>query len=456
MLTSLALALLGAASPAERPWTLLVYGAADNNADAPVLWFVDSIRKALDDDPGFELLFLVDRREKHERDPEFLGEPFSGTRLYRVHGKSVERLAGGPELPQIRTDKECELDTADPATLKGFIDAGKRIAPAQHYALLVYSHADGRSMCPDETSGHSMSIAETSRVLGARESVDFMGLELCNMGGIEVAYQWRPGPERFGANVLVAIPNAGPPLDWERAFERIRTSGHASSSKSPLHDPARMSAADLGCLVIEEGKRGRELAAKEPGMDVGHEAAGAFDLSQTVAVKQSLDKLALLLGKSDARAAFFEARGGDEGEHALNYDQGGPYVDLYDLCRRAAANEHLAPGAREAARAVDAALEKCTLASFGMSAYSGFESGKNGLYMILPRSEAPDAKKKRWKQFTWYSPKTSQVGKTTFGGFDFLRDGATEGNGVVENWFELLDSWYDENDAQGGFNAYRW
>src|SRR5262245_65675094 len=100
MLLSLLLTLAGCGAPAERPWTLLVYGAADNNADAPVLWFVESIRKSLDDDPGFEILFLVDRREKHERDPNFLGKPFGGTRLYRVHSKTVERLAGGPELPE--------------------------------------------------------------------------------------------------------------------------------------------------------------------------------------------------------------------------------------------------------------------------------------------------------------------------------------------------------------------
>src|SRR6187549_2044487 len=104
MLLPLLFALLASPAPAERPWTLLVYGAADNNADAPVLYFVDSIRKALDDDPGFEILFLVDRREKHERDPELLGEAFSGTRLYRVHAQTVERLAGGAELPEIQLD----------------------------------------------------------------------------------------------------------------------------------------------------------------------------------------------------------------------------------------------------------------------------------------------------------------------------------------------------------------
>jgi hypothetical protein len=46
---------------AERPWTLLVYDAADNNADGPILYFLDQVRKAIDDDPGIELVLYLDR-----------------------------------------------------------------------------------------------------------------------------------------------------------------------------------------------------------------------------------------------------------------------------------------------------------------------------------------------------------------------------------------------------------
>ena len=234
MLLSLLTTLALSAAPApiaparvEKPWTLLVYGAADNDADAPILYFLDAVRSAIDDDPGIELLLLIDRRAEHGKEPEMLGEPFSGTRLYRLHKGSVERLAGGKELPEITLGKDVELDTADPDTLRRFVRFGKELAPARHHGLLIYGHANGRTMCPDEQSGRSMGIAATSDVLGEAESVDFLALELCNMGGLEIAYQWRPGPGRFGADVLVAIPNAGPPLDWDRAFARIRSQGHA-------------------------------------------------------------------------------------------------------------------------------------------------------------------------------------------------------------------------------------
>jgi len=38
-----------------------------------------------------------------------------------------------------------------------------------------------------------------------------------------------------------------------------------------------------------------------------------------------------------------------------------------------------------------------------------------------------------------------------------FRDGATTGNGEVENWFELLDSWFDDTSGDaGGLNGHRW
>lgn len=57
------LALQAPAAPAAgalRPWTVLVHGGADNDADGPILEFLDQVRKAIDDDPGLELLLLLD------------------------------------------------------------------------------------------------------------------------------------------------------------------------------------------------------------------------------------------------------------------------------------------------------------------------------------------------------------------------------------------------------------
>src|SRR5262249_56890707 len=164
------------------------------------------------------------------------------------------------------------------------------------YGVMIYSHGNGVTMCPDERSRDQMGIAELTDKVGVDARVDFLALELCNMGGIEIAYQWRPGNGRFEADVLVAIPNAGPPLDWDRAFSRIRSPGHAPTG-GPALDPARMTAVDFGKLVIEEGYRGRQ-ASEKSGEIGSKESAGCYDLRKAGEVKKAPEPFAQALAQS--------------------------------------------------------------------------------------------------------------------------------------------------------------
>ena len=227
----------------KRSWTILLYGAVDNSADDPFVAFTDQVRRAIDDDPGIELVLFIDRSDKHAKRATFLGDDFNSTRLYRVKKDSVERLSGGTHFPEITKDGDVKLNSADASNLQRFIAWGKANYPARHYGLLIYSHANGQSMCPVGTRDE-MGIAELTDKIGVTDRVDFLALELCNMGGAEIAYQWRPGTGRFEADVLLAIPNAGPPLDWDRAFNRIRSPGHASIG-GPALDPSKMTPEDF-------------------------------------------------------------------------------------------------------------------------------------------------------------------------------------------------------------------
>ena len=426
--------------PLEKQWTILVYGAADNNADGPILGFLDSVRKALDDDPAVDLLLFIDRSEKFSKDAKLLGEDFTGARLYRLGKNSAQRLSGGEQFPQITLDQDAELDSADADNLARFIAWGKAQSPAKNYALLIYSHADGRTMCPDEESRRDMGIPDLTAVASGDASVDFLALELCNMGGIEIAYQWRPDNAHFGANVLLAIPNAGPPLDWDRAFARIRSPGHATDASAPPVDPAKMTAADFGRLVIEEGERGRRTASGD-NPERSREAAGCYDLRCSDKVKTAVDRLSRALASSDSRSAFLSLS-----SSVFHYDEAGQYPDLYELAKRASQDQSLTPEVREAADAVMKSVDEFVIASIGLSAYQGFEAGKHGVFIVLP----PD-RPEIWKELQWYAP-VARNGRED-GGWAFLRDGSTSANGVVEYLFELLDEWFDEKD--GGVNGYR-
>lgn len=241
----------------------------------------------------------------------------------------------------------------------------------------------------------------------------------------------------------------------DRAFARIRSPGHAAGGvEGATLDPAQMTAAEFGALVVEEGRRGRELAVKQRPERVKHEAAAAYDLRRAADVKRALDALAVALaGESDSagnREVFGEMRGPGPIGDALNYDGDGPFVDLHDLCRRAAECDALSDAVRARAAEVVKATDAFVLASFGMSAYPGFQAGKNGVFVVLPRNTPG-----RWRNFRWYTPGVHEEGGKDYGGWAFLADGATPGNGKVENWFELLDHWFDEADDAGGINGYR-
>lgn len=420
-----------AAAGEKRPWTILVYGAADNNADGPILAFLAQVCKAIDDDPGIDLLLFIDRSTGYSKDAKFLGEDFSGCRLFRLRKNSVERLGGGSQFPEITSEKDAELDSADAATLGRFIAWGKATSPAEHYGLLIYSHASGEAMCPDEQSGREMGIAEVTDKIGSDGHVDFLALELCEMGGIEIAYQWRPGTPRFGADILLAIPNAGPPLDWHRAFARIRTPGHDSPADRPPLNPAKMSAADFGKLVIEEGLQGR-LTTLRGAESVSHEAAACYDLAQAAEVKKQVDLFSRVLASDGTRDAMVRIR-----DKAINYSAGGPYVDLFDLCRRAAADETLSAKVRAAATSTAEAVDRMVLDSFGMSAYEGFEPGRNGVFIVFPR---PGGRNK----FAWYTPEPGTG--SAYGRWDFLRAEKPPG-AAVAGWHELLRTWFGGGDT---------
>lgn len=431
---------------AKRPWTILLYGAVDNTADDPFVAFANQVRHAIDDDPGLELVLFIDRSSKHAKRATFLGDDFTSTRLYRLRKDTVERLSGGTHFPEITKEGDAKLNSADASNLQRFIAWGKANYPAQHYGLLIYSHADGKTMCPVDRTGDTMGIAELTDKIGIEDRVDFLALELCNMGGVEIAYQWRPGNGRFEADVLLAIPNAGPPLDWDRAFRRMRSPGHAPKG-GPALDPARMTAADFGKLVIEEGFRGRQ-ASEKPGGRGSKESAGCYDLRKAGDVKKAVDALAVALSKTESKNILLELRSGTSESPSIRYSGDGSYVDLHDLCRRVAGCDRLPEQVRSAANEVMKAVERFMIASFGMSAYQQFEGGKNGVFIVLP-SGKPDC----WKQFRWYTPIPGD--RKNYGNWSFLKDGATPGNGVVENWFELLDSWFDVSDDHGGINGYR-
>ena len=471
MRSLLLLPLLSFTDPA---WTLLVYGAADNNADDHFQSFLNDVRRAIADDPAFELIVFVDRAVGYSAETATFGEEFTGGRLYRMHAKTAERLDGGEEFPACKVDAEFEPDSADPATLRQFLAFGRARYPARNTGLIIYSHASGVSMCPDEQSRRDMGIPELAQTVGSEQSVDWVALELCNMSGVEIAYQWSAFADGFATQVLTAIPNAGPPLDWKRVFERVHTPGHpAGAGRSDLVDPATLDAHGFGRIAIEEGEKGRLAvlaAGGERAQRVGGEAAASLDLDRAGDVKHAVDAFAVALAQEPDRDAARKALerlrdGGDGTPPVMNYSEGrfspaGAFVDLYALLARASTCAELSEATRAAACEAMVATDALVIASFGMSHYTGFEKGKHGCFLHFPTASAArlatfGGRRAGENGGAWYSPLPHEANGSHLGEWAWCRDGAVRDDRVVQNWFELIDAWTDDA-ADGGANGWRY
>ena len=68
------------------------------------------------------------------------------------------------------------------------------------------------------------------------------------------------------------------------------------------------------------------------------------------------------------------------------------------------------------------------------------------MFIVLP-SGNPNS----WRHYRWYTPIRGD--RENYGNWSFLKDGATPGNRVVANWFELLESWFNVTEEKSGVNA---
>jgi len=241
-------------------WTIMHYGATDNDNDEMIIPIYKKMKSGLINDQGIELIILADRNPKYSDDATVFGENFEDTRLYRITHEKTERLDGGAEFPEITKTSNYEANTSDAMTLKKFIRFCKAHYSAEHYALIFFTHGGGPHMAYDEgNKGDAMYTAEITDALTAEDSVDLMVFDVCLMGGIENAYQWRPAKDKFGAQIMIASAPSSGPFAYDKVFQRLRSGGGDNGEedtmvggKEKIYDPATMTALDFGSVIIEE------------------------------------------------------------------------------------------------------------------------------------------------------------------------------------------------------------
>ncbi|HNX57534.1 MAG TPA: Ig-like domain-containing protein [Spirochaetota bacterium] len=361
-----------------------------------------------------------------------------------------------------------------------------------------------REICTDETNNDDcLYTAEISEGLTSAESVNLLGFDACLMSSVEVAYQFRYDSSNTGfkAKFMVAsAPNeTGNGWQYTNILNRLKLSYSNSSeddstsytpgTKEKYYDPSSLDARYLAWVIVEEQY---DSTTTQSGQSLT-----SLILEQAWAFKDRVDKLAVQLATDGAagRTAFETLLRNNHTAKVLHYfdddyqdafsnddntiTYGGyfdwcdyPFFDPYDLASKIIASGTtggFSAAAIEKAKEVKSLADQLIDVSFGNSDYPGFINGCNGVHMFIPygndtidydtnNDTIPDYYVYHWAFQDWYTSKDVSASGYSFGKLAWCIDNQNATANTVGNWFELLDSWYDDpsNDATGGMNKFQW
>jgi clostripain len=451
-------------------WLVMVYMDGANNLEGEAIQDINMLEQGLYDlDPqeraGVEIVVLLDRIsgdliEAGSTYDDTSNGDWTGTRLFSVvpDNNSTE-IASAPLAGWWRST-ETELSMGDVRILKSFIEwAHHAYYQYGKHALILWNHGGGaraltpdlerlfsdgtKAICVDEEVAspydiqYQLYLGEVQEALlpyySSSQKLDFLGLDACLMGTVEVAYEFRE---------LVKYMSFSPGLEWGSWDYRAIING--------LH--AETTAAELAQRVV--------TTYRDKSVRVGAAAYNtqtAIDLSGMEALKTELDGLAAAID-ADVEAGGSTVKSTVENlrDQSLHYyddrleDESiaWPYFEIGDFCG------NLIQGgiaADQAGRVVTALQDTVVYAWAGSTNgdYEGPDIGR-GVSVFFSRGDkivSDSGSRSQYHYQWWYTAEdTAQWwiagGETPsyYGHIDFCN---SDDNGKVESWRELFEKWYD-------------
>lgn len=473
--------------------TIMLFVDADNDLENLLLDDLYEVQQGLRSS-NINVIALVDRISGGSKDEIVLGENFTDTRLYKILPNGYTRLKGGTSnLKKItKIGDSYELNMGDPQTLKEFINYSKKYYPAEKYFLIISDHGTGprglnslakkglgRAINLDSTSNDIMYTAEISDVLTSNQSVDLLGFDACYMGNVEIAYQFAPNNYGdFSANYLIGSAPLEDGAGWpyKKIFSRIGLIEETSDKEDEtlggnekIFSIETMTTKDFAAIVVEERRDyyTKNVDETEEYDEEHPESLGAFDLSKVKSLKNELDKLAEILYSENLKNEIENLRGSGESPVTMHYFEplkvnewvDYPLFDLYDLIKRIKNNSSFSVSVRSQAVYVLNEVDSLVQYSFGGTVFNNFEDGKNGISIFFPDGDREEYSVRFWEREVWYNAIDTSIfgSESLYGKLDWCIDNASQGNNKVENWFEMLDAWFDiDNLSSGGLNKYQY
>lgn len=491
----------GSFTTKNRKLTIMYYGDADNDLESYILNDISEMKSGYVDDQGVDLILIVDRITGYSTNSIILNEDYTDTRMFRISNGKAEQIEGGANFPEITYASNYEANMGDANTLKKFIKSCKAQYPAGKYALILSNHGGGArsakayshsvsgkaSLLPQKTSGavtkeicydttstnDYLYTAEISDVLTSSESVDLFGLDACLMSSVEFAYQYRTGNGGFSANIMVASAPLETGYGWQytNILKRLKSGGGNNGTADSTaggyelyYDPATITAKQLGAIIVEE--------QRDSTVSDSSQSLTCLDLSKVAAVKTAVDNLAIQLASESEKSDLESLRGNAMTANLLHYfDETDvndwaytPFFDLYNLASAVYNSASFSSTIQNYALAVRSAADDMVLYSFANSDFAGFAAGKSGVHIFFPDGDyqvyvsSLGENVNLWWWQDWYNAIdiSGEYSGAPLGKLAWCKDSATASNSIVENWFELLDKWYDTQTigSLSNFNYY--
>lgn len=444
--------------PYEKPvWTVLMYSGADNNLESVLLADMSEVKKAYNG--TVNILVCIDRNSGYSNSTYPFGTDFAGLKVFSLTRDGFVEMKNAAFIPVLVSDH----NSGNADMLKGFIDYGKKKYPDTKYALFIGSHGQGsrssdssvvvknENLVQDQTSNDWILTSEFTEKMGSEQSVDLLAIDACFMGNIEFIYQLRKGNNSFCADYIVASPPEIRSEGWNYTdiFSRIKIGTDVTNDNERIvYGQSTLSALDFALIIFEE------FYDKVITQTSRNQVITIYDTQKALDVKNNCDDLSKLLVNHKVDLKSIRGSGSILQSEIIHYFKSAdlshsiayPYFDLYDLCdkiqqKKTTFSEDVVAKALLVMQSIDMFI----IDSAGDDDFSPyFKNGKNGVSIFFPEGDVFDKGKLRWNEYIWYNDNLA-----------WCKDNAVSGDGKVDNWFELLDCWFDSTtDSTGGLNTY--
>ena len=366
------------AARAKADWTVLVYLAADNDLERPMMKNLEEMLKIGKTDRVNVVVLAA-------RSPEGDGKYTNAAVANLPNWTGGKQLLVQPGTLQILAEWP-SLDTGDEEVLRNFLTSSTRDFPAEHYALVFGDHGmawAGAAVSETMGDGNSLSVDEIADALKGVQAntgrFELIGFDACVMSNVEAARTLAPY-----ARYLVASEEIEPSEGWDYAALL------AKLAQSPT-----IGGAQLGRVIADTY---RDFYAQSTSAERASKAKAltltVVDLDQVSAVDKAVTALAagtdalLSRGGHAAWLQLAQARHVTE-EYARNAAPAGnrmPGSEVYDLVH-AAENIKLHTHDAASSAAADAVIAAARRAVV-YNIHGELRPHANGLSIFFPPNQA--------------------------------------------------------------------